>query len=238
MLTATGQMTQTQYKIRYSSNYLRVNYGSPGSTTSASSAATFYTDVDGYFYTLYNGNVVYLTLSQSTSSSNYYTSVNYSTTIDTAGFKKSGNYLVADYGGTTWYLRQYGASAYQDSYYGTSYTFTTSTVNVSIDRSLSFSSNNSYTASKFDASYTTQSTYFPLNFDTTSTSKVSSKNTGYVVAGAYEDSGIQADIRVSQYTIDDISNSTSSSSSTTVDSSKVYTINASGSGTISDTSAY
>ena len=234
LLSETGQITQTQYTIGYSSYYLSINNGSPSRTSNSSSAAKFYTDSNGYFYTIINGNIAYLVLGSYSSSYNRF-SVAYSSNIGTAAFKKSGNYLVAEYGGTTWYLYQYGTYAYQNR--ATSYTFTTNTTLVKINQ-INLSSNTNYTVSNIDATYTTQSTYYPLSFDTTSTSKVSTKNTGYVVSGAYEDSGIKADIRVSQYGIDDIEGSLVSSSSSSVDPSKVYTINTSGSNTISDASAY
>lgn len=244
LLSETKQITQTQYTIRYSSfyssYYLSINsYGNPARASSSSSAAKFYTDSNGYFYTIINGNIAYLIL-DSPSSSNYRSSVSFSSDIDTAAFKKNGNNLVAEYGGTTWYLYQYGAYAYQYryNYYHTSYTFTTNSILVTVNRTINLSSNTNYTVSNADATYTTQSTYYPLSFDATSTSKVSTKNTGYVVSGAYEDSGINADIRVSQYGIDDIEASTVSSYSSSVDPSKVYTINTSGSNTISDASAY
>ena len=238
LLSKTRQITQTQYTIGYSSYYLSINNGRPSSTRSSSTAAKFYTDSNGYFYTVINGNIAYLVL-DSPSSSSYRSSVAFSSDIDTAAFKKSGNYLVAEYGGTTWYLYQYGASAYEEEYYyyysnPTSYTFTTNSILVKTN----LSSNTNYTVSNLDATYATQSTYYPLSFDATSTSKVSTKNTGYVVSGAYEDSGIKADIRVSQYPITNINGSTASSSSSSVDPNKVYTINASGSNTISDASAY
>lgn len=242
LLSKTRQITQTQYTIGYSSRgypyYISINNGNPSSTSSSSSAAKFYTDSNGYFYTIINGNIAYLVLN-SPSSSNYSSSVAYSSDIDTAAFKKNGNYLVAEYGGTTWYLYQYGASAYEEEYYyyysnPTSYTFTTNSILVKTN----LSSSTNYTVSNLDATYATQSTYYPLSFDATSTSKVSTKNTGYIVSGAYEDSGINADIRVSQYPITNIRRSTVSSYSSSVDPNKVYTINASGSNTISDASAY
>lgn len=233
LLSKTRQITQTQYTIGYSSYYLSINNGRPSSTRSSSTAAKFYTDSNGYFYTVINGNIAYLVL-DSPSSSSYRSSVAFSSDIDTAAFKKSGNYLVAEYGGTTWYLYQYGASAYEEEYYyysnPTSYTFTTNSILVKTN----LSSNTNYTVSNIDATYTTQSTYYPLSFDTTSTSKVSTKNTGYVVSGAYEDSGINADIRVSYYPISDnngrnLGNSGFTSTSSTLTGTNVYSIDAKGS---------
>ena len=245
LLSKTGQITQTQYTIGYSSYYssyyLSINNGSPSSTRSSSSAAKFYTDSNGYFYTIINGKAAYLVLN-SPSSSNYGSYVAFSPGINTAAFKKNGNYLVAEYGGVTWYLDldQYGAYAYRYEYYEyyssnpTSYTFTTNSILVNVDRTINLSSNTNYTASNIDATYTTQSTYYPLSFDATSTSKVSTKNTGYVVSGAYEDSGIKADIRVSYYPISDnngrnLGNSGFTSTSSTLAGTNVYSINAKGS---------
>lgn len=243
LLSKTGQITQTQYTIGYSSYYLSINNRRPSSTRNSSSAAKFYTDSDGYFYTIINGSIAYLVLDSPSSYGSY---VTYSSDISTAAFKKNGNYLVAEYDGVTWYLDldQYGAYAYPYEYYEyyhsnpTSYTFTTNSILVNVKRTINLSSNTNYTVSNVDTTYTTQSTYYPLSFDATSTSKVSNKNTGYIVSGAYEDSGINADIRVSQYPITNIRRSTISSYSPSVDPSKVYTINTSGSNTISDTSAY
>jgi len=233
----SSKVSVTQYTISYYSSwgstyYLSVSNGSLSRASNSSSAARFYVDAYGYYYTMVNGNVSYLTLVAPSSSDSDFTHVSLSSTISTAAFKKDGNYLTADYDGTTWYLYQYrGAYAYSDD--GTSYTFRST--NVSVDRTLSFAEKTKYTASGADATYTTGDTYFPLNFDSSSTSKVSDKNTGYVISGAYEGSGIGADIRVSQYSLSDLSNSTNG---TSIVSSKVYTIDSARSHTISDASSY
>ncbi len=239
-LTTDSEVTMQQYIISYYNDYynetyyLSVNSGSPYETNYSTDAAKFYVDGQGYFYTLIDNKIAYLILDASSiySSSWYsYASVKYSSTIDTAAFKQSGSKLVANYSGKTWYFYSYN-TAYDG--YGTTYTFDTSTITVTVN-SLSFANGTAYSISGLNSVLKTQSTYFPLSFDTSSTSKVSSKNTGYVVSGAYESSSIKADIRVSQYNLTDISKSTTSSA---IDSSKVYTINDSGSGTISDTSSY
>jgi len=236
-LSNDGEITLTQYIISYDTYYLSVNSGSLSRTNNSSSAAVFYADSQGYFYTLINNRVNYLTLGSLSSSWRYrwysYYSMTLSTSIGKAAFKKSGNYLVANYNDDNWYFYyQNGFRAYESDYdYRTNCTFSTSTISLI---SLSIANSAGYSVSGFQSSYKTNSTYFPLSFDTSSTSKVSSKNTGYVVSGAYQ-GGIGADIRVSQYNLTDISKSTTSSA---IDSSKVYTINDSGSGTISDTSSY
>lgn len=239
-LTTDSEVTMQQYTISYYPDssyyayYLSVNSGSLSSSYKSSSAAAFYIDDQGYFYTLINGTPNYLTLGSLTTSYWYsYYSIKLSSTINTAAFKRSNNYLVANYNNQNWYLNDYD-SAYTSTRNATRYTFN-SRQSTTIVNQISLVNNTEYEASNANGTYQTQSTYFPLSFDTTSTSKVSSKNTGYVVSGAYEDSGIGADIRVSQYNLTDISKSTTSSA---IDSSKVYTINDSGSGTISDTSSY
>ncbi|MDD6241104.1 MAG: hypothetical protein PUA93_05955 [Eubacteriales bacterium] len=237
-LSSTGQLSVSQYKISYTNRgtkyYIRLSNNRLMSTTSSSQAATFYTDNDGYFYTLLNGQSYYLTLGN-TSSASYRATVTLSDSATGARFSQNGNNLIASFEGTTWYLYQYGSYAYSSSFLGTSYTFNTSTSSVNIDQTLSFQGNTTYSVAGADDTYSTGATYFPLNFESSSSSAVSSKNTGYVVSGAYESSGIQADIRVSQYTISDIKNSTTSS---LIDSSKVYTIDFTGSHYLTDSSSY
>lgn len=246
-LSDDGEITVTQYTISYSSSsgqnnqtyYFSVNSGSLSQTTSSALATKFYVDSQGYFYTLINNRVNYLALGSLSSSGWYsYYSMTLSTSIGKAAFKKSGNYLVANYNDDNWYFYyQNGFRAYEsDYYYKTNCTFSTSTITKKIN-SLSIANSAGYSVSGFQSSYKTNSTYFPLSFDTSSTSKVSSKNTGYVVSGAYQ-GGIGADIRVSQYSTSNISVSTSSSNRNQIDSSKIYTINGNGSGKISDTSSY
>lgn len=225
---ALRSATEPAFTIGYSSYYFYVNNGSLSSTNSASKATRFYSDSQG-IYAFVNNVRNYLVIGETNYDyyyDEYYASISLSPSIKTAGFKRDGNYLSAVYSGNTWYVYS-SQKAYTSPY--RSFTFSS----VTIDQTLSLSSNNSYSTTNANStySYTTQDTYFPLNFENSS-SAVSSKNTGYVISGAHEAGRIKADIRVSQYSIGNISESTSSNQ---IDSSMVYTIDStSGSHPLSD----
>lgn len=237
-LTDQTTMALAGYYI-YDSNYglyLQATSSSVTTTSSLSDATLFFADSKGYYYALINDAKYYLTATYSWFSANI--TVTQATSAPSNALYRSENNLLGKNNNRTYYLVVDYSSLYMSSRssYASDLTFTSGTINVPVNLNLTLTVSNSYDTSRVESrSYTTNDTYFPLQYDSADTSAVSSKNTGYVVSGANENSGQYADIRISYYPISDnngnnnLGNSGFTSTSSTLAGTNVYSIDAKGS---------
>lgn len=187
------------YWISYSGYYLTRSGTGVTSATSTSSASVWafsnYSG-SGTISTVVSGTTYYLNGTPSSSSRTGTLSV--STSASTT-WTKSGSTLSFSSGGYTWYLRYSGGFIlYRGT--STSFTFTAAT-------STTTSNSSVYSG------VTSKDTYFPLNVDSTYYPKDS--NTGYIVSGSsYQNPASSqgypyrsGDVRVSQYSFSNLSNS-------------------------------
>ena len=238
-LSSTPTATTNGYKISYTYNYTTyylnadVNNSETTYTTNVNNADTWFTDDNNYIYTIVNNVYYYLT------SPNYRgrEKIELSTQIESYSFIKNGNTAYFNGYNKKKYYLQYGIDYNYNVDWNaitTSSKTLTWTSSQIVDTVEVVTTSKANTTETTDTSYDTGPTYFPLMYN--ENGDVSEKNTGYVCCGAYYNpTGQNADIRVSEYYVSDISNSWSTTNN---ELTNVRTINSSGDKVISNTSIY
>lgn len=211
--TQTG--TVTGYTISSGTHYLMTD-GNKVFDTSSDNATIWTingsrisTTLNGRTYYLYHNNSNELTIS--TSNNSWDTVTN------------NGNTSQAYYSSGSWYNQ----TTYYLAYYNNAWTIRNRSSNVTMTSKTGYTYSYTYDPTTVDYSGT-NNTYFPLLTESGSIN-AGEKNTGYVISGSNDrtTSGTypakSGDIRISQYSTSDISNSYKNGSF-----SNIYTINASG----------